>query len=178
MKKLSRPTGLIRYDSQNGLAGKRRRLLRPRILVYALLMLMGAGAFALGITRLKSFEMTVVRMRGMPFFVDHDVVRNQFLFRLVSKADAPVAYKLMIEGAPPGLIAAGLQNEVVVAPQQELQQTLMFTMKATDYQGEFKFQISGRPAGGGDLITKEVEFLGPDPRLFMKDASPADAHTP
>ena len=36
MTKLNRPQGLIRYDSQNGLAGKKKRILRPRIILYFL----------------------------------------------------------------------------------------------------------------------------------------------
>jgi hypothetical protein len=100
--------------------------------------------------------------------VDHNVVRNQFIFRLVSKADIPAGYHLSIEGAPAGLEVSGLEKEVTVAPQQEMQQTLMLTMKAADYTGEFKFRVVARPVEGKDLISKDVEFLGPDPRLFKE----------
>jgi hypothetical protein len=122
--------------------------------------------------------MTVVRMRGLPFMVDHDVVRNQFLFRLVSKADTPVAYKLSIEGAPPGLEISGLENEVTVGPQEEKQQTLLLTMKAADYTGEFKFRVTGRPVSGTDSISKETDFLGPDPQLFKASISNPGPPTP
>jgi cytochrome c oxidase accessory protein FixG len=175
MTKLRRRRGLVRYDSLNGLAGKPRRILRPRLFVYGLLMLLGAAALAFGLTRVNSFEMTVVRMRGLPFMADENEVRNQFLFRLMSKADAPVPYALSVEGAPAGLRISGLESEVTVAPQQEVQQTLMLTMPKAAYTGEFKFRVTARPAGGGDSVTRELDFLGPDLRLFHEASTPAPA---
>ena len=44
MTKVERPNGLIRYDSFNGLAGKKRRILRPRLLAYGLLGVLGLTA--------------------------------------------------------------------------------------------------------------------------------------
>ena len=41
MTKLGRPTGLIRYDSQNGFDGLPKRILRPRIYAYSVLALLG-----------------------------------------------------------------------------------------------------------------------------------------
>jgi cytochrome c oxidase accessory protein FixG len=174
MMKLHRPRGLVRYDSLKGLAGKKRRILRPRIFVYGVLLLMGATALALGLTRVHSFEMTVVRMRGLPFMVDEQDVRNQFLFRLVSKADRPVTYQLSVTGAPPALRVSGLENEITLAPQQERQQTLLLTMPRTEFTGEFKFRVTARPVDGKDAVNRDVEFLGPDPRL-LHEQSAADA---
>ncbi len=173
MKKLHRPRGLVRYDSHNGLGKKRRRVLRPRIIVYAVLLCAGATALALGLRRVHSFEMSVGRLRGLPFMVDHGVVRNQFVFRLVSKSNVPVVYQLSIEDAPPGLTVGGMEKTVTVQPQQEIQQSLLLTMKAADYTGEFKFSITAKPGGSDDVIRKEVEFLGPDPRLFKESQNSA-----
>jgi cytochrome c oxidase accessory protein FixG len=173
MEKLHRPRGLVRYDSHKGLAGKKRRILRPRIFVYGVLMLFGAAAFAIGLTRVHTFDMTVVRMRGVPFMVDQSEVRNQFLFRLVSKADEPVTYSLRVEGAPAALRINGLEKEITVSPQQELQQTLVLTMSKADYTGEFNFRVVARPVDGKDTVTRDVEFLGPDVRLFKEHPAPA-----
>ncbi len=173
MLKLHRPRGLVRYDSHNGLSKKRRRVLRPRIIVYAVLLFAGAAALALGLSRVHTFEMSVVRLRGLPFMVDHGQVRNQFVFRLVSKSNVPVVYHLSIEDAPPGLSVGGMEKTVTVQPQQEMQQSLLLTMTAADYTGEFKFRIAAKAESSGDAIRKEVEFLGPDPRLFKESQQSA-----
>src|SRR4026207_287405 len=41
MTKLHRPRGLIRYDSQEAFTGGRTRWIRPRIIVYFVLLLLG-----------------------------------------------------------------------------------------------------------------------------------------
>ncbi|NBX37776.1 MAG: cytochrome c oxidase accessory protein CcoG, partial [Planctomycetes bacterium] len=44
MLKLNKPKGLIRYASQDELAGKSRKLIRPRVLIYSVLMTVAASA--------------------------------------------------------------------------------------------------------------------------------------
>jgi cytochrome c oxidase accessory protein FixG len=44
MARVKRPAGLIRYDSRHGFEGKATRWLRPRILLYTALALLGAAA--------------------------------------------------------------------------------------------------------------------------------------
>lgn len=166
MTRLDRPKGLVRYDSLNGLAGKRRRILRPRIVLYTALMLLGAAALTFSLSRVHSFEMSVVRMRGMPFMVDQETLRNQFLFRLVSKADQPVAYHLAIENAPAHLMVTGLEKAVTAQPQTEVQQTVMLAMRLADYTGPFKVWLTARAEKGGETLRRELDFLGPDPRLL------------
>ena len=43
MARLGRPRGLVRYDSLAGLGGARTRWARPRAVVYAVLLLIGAA---------------------------------------------------------------------------------------------------------------------------------------
>ena len=45
MDKLSRSRGLVRYDSMHGLKGKPTRWIRPRILLYTALLLLGAAGY-------------------------------------------------------------------------------------------------------------------------------------
>lgn len=172
MRKLKRPAGLVRYDSLNGLAGKKRRFLRPRVLVYGVLLLAGATAAGLGVTRIHSFEMSVVRLRGLPFMVDGDQVRNQFILRLLTKRDEEVAFRIGTENAPPGLRLSGADGVLVAPGQGETRQTLMMTVDRSNYTGPFRFHITATPVDGGETIRREVEFLGPDPRLFSEPAEP------
>ena len=163
MAKLQRPKGLVRYDSLNGLAGKKRRIVRPRIILYSGLMLLGASVATWAMTRVHSFEMSLVRMRGMPYMTDHGTVRNQFILRLMSKDQKPHVYTLTTVDAPHGLSVSGMEESVRLEPQKETQKTLMFSINQADYHGPFKFHIEARPENGGDVIRKDIEFLGPDP---------------
>ena len=64
MIKLKRPSGLVRYDSYVGLHGGKTKVIRPRIVLYTLLLILGAGAFLLSVSRLSSMNASAVRMIG------------------------------------------------------------------------------------------------------------------
>jgi polyferredoxin len=162
MDKVKRPRGLIRYDSHRGLTGQKRRIIRPRIVLYTILMLVGAGVLTWGLTRVHGFEMSVVRLRGMPYLADPGHIRNQFTLRLLSKGDEPTAFKVTTENAPPSLTISGLGDVLTVPGGGELQQTLMMSIDHSSYTGPFNFIIKAAPADGGSPLKREVEFLGPD----------------
>ena len=85
MTKVKRPTGLIRYDSQKAFTGGRTRWLRPRTLLYGLLLLVGASVATWALTTVRPANFGVTRMTGAPYVIDAAAVRNQFLVRIVNK---------------------------------------------------------------------------------------------
>lgn len=97
MAKLGRRRGLVRYDSQNGLAGKPRRIARPRIFLYTFLLAVGA-AVALTASRGRSdFEATLMRLPGEPYTLDGDQVRNALQLHIVNKRATDESYRIDIE---------------------------------------------------------------------------------
>lgn len=104
MTKLKRPIGLIRYDSQEGLKGRPRRVLRPRIYVYALLGALGLAVAALAVRARVPFEANILRLQGAPFVLEAGGtrVRNAVELHLVNKRADTV--EMRIEGiAAPGV---------------------------------------------------------------------------
>ena len=101
MDKVHKPRGLIRYDSLRGLRHEARRFFRPRLIFYAFLGLVGAGALTLALSRHHPFEAQLLRMPGLPYIVTESQVRNQFDLHLLNKADAPRSYTFeIVDGSP------------------------------------------------------------------------------
>lgn len=98
MDRLARPRGLIRYDSQAGLRGGKRRLLRPRTVAYGALLAAGALVATLALGRRSDHEATLVRATGAPFLLDGDLVRNSFSVHLVNKRSAAATFVLHADG--------------------------------------------------------------------------------
>lgn len=69
MDKLRRPRGLIRYTSQDDLAGKPRRLLRMRTIVYPALVVTAAAALTWRLSHRPGTEVTIQRLSS-PSFVE------------------------------------------------------------------------------------------------------------
>lgn len=100
MGKLGRVKGLIRYDSQRGLAGLPRRVWRPRVAFYAALGVAGLIASTLAFSQRNPFEANLLRLRDMPpFVVDQGRVRNHFEVHLVNKTSQPAVFELRGEGS-------------------------------------------------------------------------------
>lgn len=94
MDKLERPRGLIRYDSLNGLRGEKRRILRPRVLAYTALLVVGIGVAAFGLRKREPFEANLLRLPGTPYTYEAGHVRNAYEIHLVNKKNAPEKFTL------------------------------------------------------------------------------------
>jgi cytochrome c oxidase accessory protein FixG len=101
MLKLKRPAGLIRYDSLAGLAGEGKRVLRPRIWLYAALGAVGLIASAAALSRSHGYEANLLRLQGAPPFVlDGTTVRNGFEVHVVNKRAQSATFRIEPEGQP------------------------------------------------------------------------------
>ena len=97
MDKVKRPRGLIAFASQNELKGLPRRTLRPRLMVYAALMLLSLGTLGVSLATRTPFEANIFRARGgMPFIVDGDVVRNPFEVHVFNKNTGPARFTIEV----------------------------------------------------------------------------------
>jgi len=169
MAKVQRPTGLIRYDSLAGLGGGVTRWIRPRTILYSVLLLVGAGVAAFAFSTVKPANFLVYRTGGAAYFVGADEVRNQFMVRLVNKHTAPAVLTVSTEGLPAGLRQTGFEAPVTLAPQEETIGPIVLLADRKHYSGPFKFTVRVRDAAQTFTLTREVEFMGPDARLLEEE---------
>jgi cytochrome c oxidase accessory protein FixG len=167
MAKIDRPKGLVRYDSLNGLKGQRRRILRPRIIVYSIMLALGASMLGFALTRVHDVDMVATRM-GMMYTVHEGSVRNQFQLRLLTKRNVPTTFTVELKDAPPWLKTSGCEEPITVAAQGEEQVTFVMFAPKDGYTGPIDVTIRTRSEPGGTVIERQMEFLGPDPRLFKE----------
>jgi len=166
MSKLNRPKGLIRYDSQAGLAGKKRKFLRPRIFIYAALMLAGATAFTLSAMQLRSANMNIVRMTGRPYYVTDTTVRNQYMVRVINKTNESKVFRIAAEAEGQTYTMEGNEEGITVPPMGEEVRPVIISIAREDYRGRFPLEFTLISPRGEAILTREAEFLGPDARLL------------
>lgn len=168
MAKLQRPKGLIRYDSMNGLAGSKTRFIRPRTILYTVLMLLGAAALSFSLTRVHDVHVSVARMRGSTFYVDETGVRNQFEVVLTTKRNVETTFTLTVADASEGLLAGGLAEPIKVPAQGQIKQPIILTVPKATYDGPQTVQLHARSEPGGTEIQKPLRLLGPAPYTLKK----------
>lgn len=94
MQKVNRPTGLIRYDSLNGLAGEPTKRFRPRVAAYLAIGIALTSVGILAAQKRTAFEANLLRLPGPPFVVEGDTVRNMFNVHITSKSADPMRVEL------------------------------------------------------------------------------------
>ncbi len=97
MDRVKKPRGLIRYTSLSRLEGKPSGVFRPRVALYAGIMV-AALSVLVGLLVLRdTFEFDVVRQTGSPFYVQSDgMVVNRFRVRITNRLDAPQRFEVKV----------------------------------------------------------------------------------
>jgi cytochrome c oxidase accessory protein FixG len=168
MTKLKRPTGLIRYDSQNAFTGEITRWFRPRTVLYGVLLAAGASVALWAISTIRPANLGITRITGAPYIVSEDYIRNQFLVRVVNKRNSPARYALHLGRAPAALRQTGLTGIFEVPALAETVQPLVLQLPRHDYHGPFVFEVRVEDEAVSFHLERNVEFLGPDPRLLRE----------
>lgn len=167
MKKVDRPTGLIRYDSTAGVKTGKRNILRPRIFLYLLLTIFGLCALTVTfLNKAKPFYGGVTRMRGTTFVASPEGIRNTFVINLTNKRNREATFTIKLAEKE----AHHLQIEdrtLTLAPLGEDSITLSILSPIESYKGaqDVNFIITADDDTSQSLPAR---FLGPSSRLYKE----------
>jgi cytochrome c oxidase accessory protein FixG len=160
MARLSRPKGLIRYDSESGLDGQKRRVIRPRLVTYAVLLTAAITGLVLVTMGRQTFDANVIRVRGMPYVIENGGIRNQFEIHLVNKNPAPTTFHLDVVCHEP-LDFAMPVHDVTVGALEHFRLPIFATSKQSDWHGPFDMTLKISDSASGKHIEVPMRFLGP-----------------
>lgn len=107
MDKMGYPRGLIRYSTENAIAGKysdrdiTRHLTRPRIVIYSVLLLVICGAFLGGLLLRSPLKVDVIRDRGaMLRDAGGGLIENVYRLQFINTDEQPRRYGVTASGLP------------------------------------------------------------------------------
>jgi cytochrome c oxidase accessory protein FixG len=154
MRKIGRPEGLIRYTSQNGLERRPTAILRPRTILYPLILLGVATAFFAVLSTKFSFDARLLRTGGNPFSRGASgELRNSLRVRLVNRThrnqtysiSAPTPTGISVTVIDPNLLTLQPGESSIVPIMVELPTRLVSqtkhsdaTLEITDLEGNHK----------------------------------------
>ena len=171
MRKIDRPTGLIRYDSLKGLAHQKRRFFRPRVIAYTILGLLGLAAFGFAASRKAkpyTAQFAKIAMAGMPFQADAAGVRNFYQLRFYNKRNQSASFTVSLVDPPEGFILSGSAQKIEAAAGEEISRQFVAIAPADSYKGRTSLTLRLTANPGDVTIDQTVTFLGPN----------ADTHKP
>ncbi|MEI7894674.1 MAG: 4Fe-4S dicluster domain-containing protein, partial [Myxococcales bacterium] len=159
MDKLKRPRGLIRFDSLNGLQGNKKGILRPRIVLYSALLLVGAVVATLAFRKHTDFEANLLRLRGAPYVIEGPNLRNAFEIHVVNKRSGKETFDIWFEPIHGASFVVPL-SKVDVEGLQGVRAPVFVTMAQSDFSGDFPVRIHVRRQGGSTEKIVVGMFLG------------------
>jgi cytochrome c oxidase accessory protein FixG len=107
MTALHKPTGLIRYASQEGLAGRPGTLWRPRVVIYSIALTVVLSLLALTLGTRAQAEIIVLRSSSEPYSVEADGrVANQLRVKIVNRTNATHDYTVQVQDFRGGTVIA------------------------------------------------------------------------
>lgn len=161
MDKLDRKRGLIRYTSQDELAGKPRKLLRARTIGYPALLALSAGLLAFVVASRTGTEVWVERIAG-PSFVElpDGSISAQARIKLENGTDARKTYFVVLVDAPDASLRA--QPSYELAPHKSLEIPLFVDVARTTFvAGKRRVYLKVHDTEGFSRVVT-VTLLGPD----------------
>jgi polyferredoxin len=97
MDKISKPRGLIRYDSLKGIKEQKRQLWTPSVAAYSAVLVILLGIDCFLFTRLKDVDVNIFRTPGQMYqTVDNQHFKNLYTYQIRSKLgnELPIQFKV------------------------------------------------------------------------------------
>ena len=164
MAQVGKPPGLIRYATQDALAGKPGKRLRPRVVIYPLLLLMFLGAFIAVLGTRSSADITLLRSTGEPFQLEADgSVANQIRIRIANRSAQVRTYTIAIDGAEVGTVITP-ESPLSIEPNKLRTTSAFILLPRTAFSG-----------GRRDVTVRISDDQGLDERIPFNLLGPTDS---
>ncbi len=157
MDRLGQPRGLIRYDSLRGLRGEKRRIIRPTILVYTALLVIGLVVATFAVRHRDPFEANVLRLPGAPYTLEEGRLRNGYELHLVNKSSSSATFEVTPIGAQ-DLDVILPMREVEIEPLGSRRLPFFVTMDAARFTSDRPVVVRIESNGAHKDVT--TTFLG------------------
>ncbi len=162
MDKMGYPKGLVRYTSQNAVDGKKARVLRPRVLIYASLLGIIFVGFWFGILTRTPLIVDVLRDRNTLFRTNVDgAIENSYTLRIINKDEKAHTYDISLSQGPEQAKLIGQTDAVNARAGEVINVPITVQVPAGTVKGrqDIEFLVKSDQAGVESLET--TRFFGP-----------------
>ncbi|MFO1436231.1 MAG: cytochrome c oxidase accessory protein CcoG [Gammaproteobacteria bacterium] len=165
MDRMGYSHGLIRYTTQNALAGKPTRIIRPRIVIYAFVLLCIFGVLAYAAVTRVPLKIDVMRDRNQLYREMNDgMIENVYALNVINMDEHPHVYSLSVSGID-GL-KVDMDSPTISVDASTVKKFVLrlradpAALKARSSHVKFELRATDAP----NLVDDEdARFLGPTP---------------
>jgi len=160
MTRIKRPPGLIRYASLNGIERGERLRVTPRLVGYAVLLLVLISVFCFMVFTRADVEANLLRAPGALYQQMPDGrFSNLYTIKVVNKTSRELPVALRLENVTGSLQVMGAD---IVVPAQKLAETsVLIELDAASLKPGVTPVTVGVYSGGKRIQTLNTSFIGP-----------------
>jgi len=160
MDKMKYPRGLIRYTNEHALKGQAVHILRPKLIGYAVALLLMIAGLAYAIFNREPLEVDVLRDRGALYTNSSDGrIQNDYTVKVMNMAQDAHSFTLSIEGLEKaelfGKTKLSLKNGDVSSTSVSVK---VFSWDLKQSRSDIRFVIT---RDDGLVVSEENRFIGP-----------------
>jgi cytochrome c oxidase accessory protein FixG len=163
MDKMSYPRGLIRYTTENSAVGKAQHILRPRIMVYATILLLLCGMLITHISQRVALDLDVIRDRNTLYRETRDgLIENVYTLKILNMDSNPHRFNLWADGID-GVKLVSDQQEIVVEAGTVYQMVVRLQADEFNLEGRsvpVRFHLQAEDSNHLSTV-EEARFVGP-----------------
>ena len=101
MDKMGYDKGLVRYTTENAMKGRAAHPLRPRVIVYALLLVAMTAGLVYAISQRIPLELDIIRDRtGLYRETSDGLVENVYTLKVINMSERDHVYRITVSGLP------------------------------------------------------------------------------
>ena len=164
MDKMSYPKGLIRYTTQHAIDGKQSKILRPRIVIYFVLLVLFTSLFIYSVSQRNIIDLDIIRDRNQLYRETSGLIENIYTLKLINKDSRDHEFNINVDGID-DLILLIDRDSISVESGTVYDLPVRVRAKEDDLLGRsthIYFTISALDQTGLS-IKQEAKFLGPNP---------------
>jgi cytochrome c oxidase accessory protein FixG len=160
MEEVGYPKGLVRYDTEEGLAGGRTQILRPRVLGYAAVLSVMIGLFGVALWHRVPLAVDVLRDRARLYRETTQGVENVYTLKIMNKDQHPHTYAVTVEPVDAFVLDAPAQIEVPADSIKDVPVRVRATQPGQPPSAPVTFSVQS--TDGRLVVREESRFLAPN----------------
>ncbi len=167
MEKSGMPKGLIKYTTENALVGKPTQILRPRTIIYFIILMTLVASFGVALVNRSAIDMNVIHDRNSFYrIVDANTIENVYTLKVMNKGKDTAKYKVHASGLDGLAVVLGL-NETEIEAQPGQLVTIPIKIKADKSIANKKIHtievtVNKINSEDNDSAAEKVKYFGYD----------------
>jgi cytochrome c oxidase accessory protein FixG len=164
MDEMDYPRGLVRFTTEHALNGRKTHVLRPRMFVYAALLLILTGGLITSMATRTPIILDVIRDRNTLYReLPADLIENIYTLKVINQRNEARSFRLSVTGIP-GLSLDGVSDDILVDGGSVLSLPVRVRTHRDNAYGIMNITFTVTASDDENIVMiEDSRFLGPTP---------------